>query len=322
MEQWCRDDWPFIFVSVFVCVSEQWCREDSPYNAPLPPHRYLDARCTGDKTCQEESAPKHVPQESSKSSISSISSKWTKNQEYFFLCFSRHSPIDVMVIVYKGQYSSLKSAKTNLSKRTELKIVFWLFLIVLTLFSLSWHFFHCLTLFSLSWLLPPCPPPLPCRVMGRGLFPILRTGAGPQNPAYLAHHCERPCFYICCFTMFYYFTGPLNKSRLSGPSLYHETLFLHLLFHCFCVLLFHILIYHKLPLKAWSYLPNGSWSKNPTYITHYHIGPCKGHKHNPAHHMKPCKILNHGQNSSFGEWLKIIGQGQRRAWFDNFEFVG
>ena len=193
MEQWCRDDWPFIFVSVFVCVSEQWCREDSPYNAPLPPHRYLDARCTGDKTCQEESAPKHVPQESSKSSISS---KWTKNQEYFFLCFSRHSPIDVMVIVYKGQYSSLKSAKTNLSKRTELKIVFWLFLIVLTLFSLSWHFFHCLTLFSLSWLLPPCPPPLPCRVMGRGLFPILRTGAGPQNPAYLAHHCERPFLHL------------------------------------------------------------------------------------------------------------------------------
>ena len=35
----------------------------------------------------------------------------------------------------------------------------------------------------LSRLLPPCPPPLPCGVMGRMLLPILRTGAGPQNPA-------------------------------------------------------------------------------------------------------------------------------------------
>ena len=166
---------------------------------------------------------------SRKLSISSISSKWKKNQEYFFLwLFVLTLPCRCSDCVW-GQYSSLKPAKTNFSKRTELKIVFWLFLIVLTLFLIVLTLFLIvLTLFSLSWLLPPCPPPLPCRVMGRGLFPILRTGAGPQNPAYLAHHCERPCFYICCFTMFYYLTGPLNKSRLSGPSLYHETLFLHL----------------------------------------------------------------------------------------------
>ena len=100
----------------------------------------------------------------------------------------------------------------------------------------------------------------------------------------------RPCFCTCCFTVF-----------------------------VFCCFTFWFTINCHLRLEV--IFRVGSGSKTPTYITHHHIRPCKGHNHNPAHHMKPCKILNHGQNSSFGEWLKIIGQGQRRAWFDNFELL-
>ena len=54
------------------------------------------------------------------------------------------------------------------------------------------QYIHTVVGSPLSRLLPPFPPPLPCGVMGRMLLPILRTGAGPQNPAYPAHHRARP----------------------------------------------------------------------------------------------------------------------------------